>query len=68
MQIQLTNMLASAVELLASGSKLHCTGSHICQLDILDIADFLVLVDRIWNVCAISLSAQSDGPSLAFKG
>ena len=31
-------MLASAVELLA------CTGSHICQLDLLDIADYTVFL------------------------
>ena len=35
-------MLASALELLASGSELHCTGLHIGQLDLLDIADYIV--------------------------
>ena len=45
-------MLASAVELLASGSELHCTVLHICQLDLLGIADYIVFVDRICNVCA----------------
>ena len=37
-------MLASAVELLASGSELHCTGSHICQLELLGIADYIVFL------------------------
>ena len=46
LQIQLTHMLASAVELLASGSELHCTGSHICQLDLLAIADYIIF--SIW--------------------
>ena len=45
-------MLASAVELLASGSELHCIGSHIYQLDLLSMADYIVLVNRIGNVCA----------------
>ena len=37
--IQLINMLASAVELRARGKELHCTGEHICQLDLQGIAD-----------------------------
>ena len=41
-QIQLTNTLPSAVDLLASGSELHCTGLHICQLDLLGIAVYIV--------------------------
>ena len=28
------------------------TGSHICQFDLLGIADYIVFVDRICNVCA----------------
>ena len=39
-QIQLTNMRASAVELRARGEELHCTGEHICQLDLRGIADY----------------------------
>ena len=31
---------------------LHCTGLHICQLDLLGISDYIVFVDRICNVCA----------------
>ena len=41
-QIQLKNMLASAMELLASGLELHSTGSHIFELDLLGIADYIV--------------------------
>ena len=29
------------------------TGSHICQFDLLGIADYIVFVNRICNVCAI---------------
>ena len=29
------------------------TGSHICQLDLLGIADYIVFVSEICNVCAI---------------
>ena len=29
------------------------TGSHICQLDLLGIADYIVFANRICNVCAI---------------
>ena len=36
----------------STGSKLHCTGSHICQLDLFGIADYIVFIDRICNVCA----------------
>ena len=39
-KIQLTNMQASAVELRARGEELHCTGEHICQLDLQEIADY----------------------------
>ena len=52
-------MLTSAVELLASGSELHCTSSHICQLDLLGNADYIVFVDRICNVCANQLKYTS---------
>ena len=45
-------MLASPVEVLAVGSELHGIGLHICQLDLLGIADYIVFVDRICNVCA----------------
>ena len=40
------------VWLLASGSKLQCTALHICQLDLLGIAEYIALVIRICNVCA----------------
>ena len=39
-QIQLTNMRASAVELRARGKELHCTGEHICKLNLQGIADY----------------------------
>ena len=52
-------MRASAVKLLASGLKLHGTDSHICQFDLLGIADYIVFVDRICHVFAILL--QSTG-------
>ena len=39
-QIQLTNIQASAVELRARGKELHCTGKHICQLDLRGITDY----------------------------
>ena len=39
-QIQLTNIRASAMELRARGEELHCTGKHICQLDLQGIADY----------------------------
>ena len=39
-QFQLTNMRASAVELRARGEELHCTGEHICLLDLRGIADY----------------------------
>ena len=45
-------MLASIMELLASGSELHFTGSDVCQFDLLGIADYIVFVDRICNDCA----------------
>ena len=45
-------MLASALELLASVSELHCTGSHICHLDWLGMVDYIVFVSEICNVCA----------------
>ena len=34
-------MLTIAVKLLASVLELHCTGLHICQLDLLGIADYI---------------------------
>ena len=33
-------MRASTVELQAKGEELHCTGVHICQLDLQGIADY----------------------------
>ena len=39
-QIQLTNMRPSAVELRALGKERHCTGEHICHLDLQGIADY----------------------------
>ena len=39
-QIQLANMQASVVELRAGGEELHCTGEHICQLDLKGLVDY----------------------------
>ena len=49
-----------------SGSELHCTGLYICQLDFLGIANLIVFINRICNICVIPANSASNfaGPGI----
>ena len=73
-QIQLTNMRASAVELRARGKELHCTGEHICQLDLRGIADYRSLsigfatLDNLRRWKVIHLHTIDKSVQVKYKG
>ena len=52
-------MLASALELLASGSELHCTGLRICQMNFIGLADYIAFVSDIATCANLKQSDMS---------